>query len=85
MCLSDPKNASFQDVRDAFERLIEFSGLTGSFLAPEDELTQSGVEKVIRTIIDAHYKEYIGKLQFGDEMACQVVTHCITSNFRRIC
>ena len=64
-----------QEVAPLYERLIEKSGLQGQVLIPADQgpqLSRSAVEKCFQTLIDVHYKPYIGQLTMGDEMSTQI-------------
>jgi len=61
----------------SYEKLIELSGLPGQVLVPTvtqpgSQLTRNCVEKCVQTVIDTHFKPFIGKLTMGDEFNCPV-------------
>ena len=39
---------------------------------PGSQLTRNCVEKCVQTVIDTHFKPFIGKLTMGDEFNCPV-------------
>ena len=60
------------DVVPLFDKLIQATGVPGQVYVPNDNqpgatLTRSSVEKCFQSIIDTHFKPYVGKLMLGDE------------------
>ena len=72
-CLISPTDNEFRKVKEAYEILINQSGMPGNFLYPEKELNSASVEKVFQQVISNHYKQYEGTLQFGDELKCNIL------------
>ncbi len=64
-----------QDVQVLYEKLIAKSGLKGQVFVPSPSLTRCSVEKCFQSIIDHHFKPFIGKLTLGDELS-STITLC---------
>ena len=45
---------------------------TSTVTQPGSQLTRNCVEKCVQTVIDTHFKPFIGKLTMGDEFNCPV-------------
>ena len=72
----------------SFEKLIEISGLPGQVLVPSlsqgSQLTRNCVEKCVQTVIDTHFKPYIGKLTMGDELNVQITLCPPPTKFKKV-
>ena len=60
-----------------FEKLVELTGLPGQVFVPSQtqsgsQLTRNCVEKCVQTVIDTHFKPFVGKLTMGDELNVQI-------------
>ena len=57
-----------------YEKLIERTGLKGQVLVPTEfgSLNRASVEKCVQSLLDTHYKPFVGKMTMGDELASQI-------------
>ena len=78
------------DAIPLYEKLIEKSGLPGQVLIPNKnsdpgtQLTRNSVEKCFQTLIDVHYKPFVGKLTMGDELSTQITLCPPPTKFRQV-
>ncbi len=78
VCVNHADDASLQENVPQFERLIERTGLKGKVFVPDQhregggQLTRASVEHCFQDIIDTHYRPYVGRLQFGDDLGTQI-------------
>ena len=79
VCL-DPDATNAEDgtsppSKAAYESLCSASGLSPSrVLFPEGAPTRQAAEKIFDQVIEEQYKPYVGRLQMGDELFCQVIS-----------
>ncbi len=79
LCLAQPgpeRGATVAAAKEAYEKVIERSGLQGRFLSiPPDTPSQStavAADKLFAEVISEQYREYTGTLRLGNEMSSPI-------------
>jgi len=75
-------------VLPTFEHLIELAGLPGQVLVPQEQpghqLTRASVEKCFQTLIDIHFKPFVGKLNLGDELSSNITLSPPPTKYKKV-
>ena len=82
----------FEEVADSirlYEKIIAKSKLKGQVFVPGQELagtplTRHGVEKSFQSIIEAHFKPFLGKLTLGDELSSTITLCPPPTRFKKV-
>eukprot|EP00095_Tigriopus_kingsejongensis_P002907 snap_masked-scaffold336_size202805-processed-gene-1.8 protein:Tk02907 transcript:snap_masked-scaffold336_size202805-processed-gene-1.8-mRNA-1 annotation:"conserved hypothetical protein" len=68
-----PKDTTaFPVAKPLYRRFLSATGLGGDILGPESELTRDTVERLFDEIAESQYKNYVGRLHFGDELSAPI-------------
>lgn len=71
-CMSKPSDEYFIESKGLWEQILSKSGLETSILHPEGAISATSVKEMFRKVVDSQYQQYVGSLNFGDEMTAKI-------------